>query len=155
MEVWLLDCRWKLRRGVLRFIIAVMRIERSQIIVRGLKHECPNCGHRTLFPPHSLRIRRRCPDCGTGFDRGEGFFLGPWVLNYTIAVFLFVLPAIVAGARGGISWTASLVLAGIGCTVLPVLLYRSTWSWWLMLYFFFLPEHLPANGGPIGALEED
>jgi hypothetical protein len=102
-----------------------------------------------------LRIQRRCPDCGTGFDRGDGFFLGPWVLNYTVAVFVFVLPSIVAGVRGAIPWSAALVLAAIGCTVLPVLLYRSTWSWWLMLYFWFLPESLPANGGAMGAEEED
>lgn len=54
-----------------------------------------------------------------------------------------------------ISWTVSLVLAGMGCTVLPILLYRSTWSWWLMLYFLFLPESLPANGGTVGVEEED
>src|SRR5687767_12447940 len=122
-----------------------MEVRKSQILRRGLAHRCPNCGHRTLFPPHSLRIRRRCPNCGTGFDRGEGFFLGPWVLNYTVAVFLFVLPAIVAGARGLIPWSASLVLAAIGCTLLPTVLYRSSWSWWLMLYFYFLPQSLPAN----------
>ena len=77
------------------------------------------------------------------------------MLNYSVAVFLFVLPAIIAGARGMISWTAALVLAGIGSTLLPLVLYRCTWSWWLMLYFYFLPESLPGNGGPIGDQEED
>ncbi len=132
-----------------------MPVTKTQLLRRGLTHRCPNCGERTLFPPNSLRIRRRCPSCGTGFDRGEGFFLGPWVLNYTVAAFLFVLPLMVAGASGVISWTASLVLAAIACTVLPILLYRSTWSWWLMLYFSFVPGALPANGGPIGEEEGD
>ena len=132
-----------------------MSVTKAQILSRGVTNRCPNCGERTLFPPKSLRIRRRCPQCGTGFDRGEGFFLGPWVLNYTIAVFFFVLPALIAGARGAIPWLASLVLAGIGCTLVPLLLYRSTWSWWLMLYFFFLPDSLPANGGATGEEEED
>src|SRR5687768_1172363 len=132
-----------------------MEVRRSQIIGRGMANRCPNCGHRTLFPPRSLRIHRRCPACGTGFDRGEGFFLGPWVLNYTVAVFFFVIPAIVAGARTVIPWSASLAIASAGCILVPALLYRSTWSWWLMLYFYFLPESLPANGGPIGAQEED
>jgi uncharacterized protein (DUF983 family) len=132
-----------------------MPVTKAQIISRGVTNRCPNCGHRTLFPPRSFRIRRRCPECGTGFDRGEGFFLGPWVLNYTVAVFLFVLPAIVAGVRGYIPWSGSLVLAALGCTLVPVLLYRCTWSWWLMLYFYFLPQSLPANGGPTGTREED
>lgn len=142
-------------RKTRRWYRAAMQVTKTQILVRGLSNRCPNCGERTLFPPGSLQIRRRCPHCGTGFDRGEGFFLGPWVLNYTVAVFVFVLPAIVAGIGGKISWTAALVLAAIGCTILPLLIYRCTWSWWLMLYFYFLPESLPANGGPIGELEED
>ena len=77
------------------------------------------------------------------------------MLNYTVAVFFFVTPALVAGARTVIPWSASLAIASAGCILVPVLLYRSTWSWWLMFYFYFLPESLPANGGPIGAQEED
>ena len=117
--------------------------------------QCPNCGNRTLFPRGSLRIRHRCPVCETALDRGPGFFLGPLVINYTLCVFAFVLPAIIAGVSGAIPLTAALVIAGVGCTVLPALIYRFTWSWWLMGYFYFLPESLPANGGPIGADEED
>jgi hypothetical protein len=29
------------------------------------------------------------------------------------------------------------------------------WSWWLMVYFYFLPQRLPANGGSTGLEEED
>jgi hypothetical protein len=77
------------------------------------------------------------------------------VINYTIVVFALVLPAIVLGVRGLIPWWVTLVTAGIGCLVVPALLYRRTWSWWLMLYFFFQPQALPANGGPVGVEEED
>ena len=66
-----------------------MKITKATLVRRGFAHRCPNCGERSLFPPQSLRIHRRCPACGTGFDRGDGFFLGPWVLNYTVAVFLY------------------------------------------------------------------
>jgi hypothetical protein len=70
------------------------------------------------------------------------------VIKYTIVVFLIVLPAIVLGVWGLMPWWLTLVIAGIGCRVIPALLYRRTWSWWLMLYFFFQPQALPANGGP-------
>src|ERR1700694_958204 len=100
-----------------------MTVTRAQIVKRGLTNRCSNCGHRTLFPPKSFRVRRLCPDCGTGFDRSEGFFLGPWILNYTVAVFVFVLPAIVAGARGMMPWSVLLTVAAVGCTVAPVVLY--------------------------------
>ena len=132
-----------------------MKVTQGQIIARGFSNRCPNCGQRTLFPPRSFRVNRRCPSCGTGFDRGEGFFLGPFILNYTICVFCLVLPSLLLGNAGVIPWSVALVLAAFGCLVLPALLYRSTWSWWLMLYFYFLPRQLPANGGATGAEEED
>jgi uncharacterized protein (DUF983 family) len=132
-----------------------MSVTKGQILARGLAQRCPNCGERTLFPRGSFRVNRRCPTCGTGFDRGEGFFLGPWVLNYTVSVFCFVLPAIILGVRQVIPWSVSIALAAAGCLLLPALLYRPTWSWWLMIYFYFQPQSLPANGGPTGTEEED
>jgi uncharacterized protein (DUF983 family) len=124
------------------------RVTRAQILSRGFHNRCPNCGHHSLFRPHSLRVHERCPDCGLLLDPGEGFWLGPLVLNYTLTVVLFVVPLIVLGVRGVVPLTLAIVLAVlIGGIGLPLLLYRPSWSWWLMLWFFFLPERLPANGG--------
>ena len=135
--------------------LRTMSVTKQQIIARGLANQCPNCGGASLFPPKSFRINRRCPGCGVGLDRGAGFFLGPWVLNYTIVVFGIVLPTLVLGVRGWLPWPATLAIAAAGCLVVPALLYRSTWSWWLMLYFYFLPGSLPANGGTAGQADED
>jgi uncharacterized protein (DUF983 family) len=128
---------------------------KQQIIARGLKGRCPNCGEPTLFPTGSLKINARCPRCDTALNRGEGFFLGPMVVNYTIAVFIFAVPCVLLGLLGVVPWNVAIALAALSCTLLPVLLYRRTWSWWLMLYFYFLPDRLPSNGGPRGAEEED
>src|SRR5687767_9975886 len=106
-------------------------VTRGAIIARGLTNCCPNCGSRSLFPPRSLRIRRDCPECGLQLNHGEGLFLGPWVLNYGVTVFGWVLPAIVMGVKSVIPWGAALGLAAFGCVGLPLLLYRCSWSWWL------------------------
>lgn len=132
-----------------------MKVTQGQIIARGLSNRCPNCGERTLFPAGSFRINRCCPRCETGFDRGEGFFLGPWVLNYTVTVFGFVVPLVVLGARQVLPLPLAIPLIAVGCLGLPLLLYRCSWSWWLMLYFFFLPQKLPANCGPADEQRED
>lgn len=124
-----------------------MAVTRIEIVRRGLAGRCPNCGERTLFPPGSFRIHPRCPHCGVALDRGEGFFLGAWVMNYGVTVFGLVLPTILLGVAGVLSWTVTLVVAIVACFALPVLFYRASWSWWLMVYFYFLPEQLPANGG--------
>jgi hypothetical protein len=39
--------------------------------------------------------------------------------------------------------------------VLPALLYRRSWGWWLTVYFFFLPQKLPANHGAFGEAAEE
>jgi hypothetical protein len=72
-----------------------------------------------------------------------------------LVVFGVVLPTIVLGLRGSIPWGVATTLVALGCVLLPALIYRGTWSWWLMLYFYFLPYHLPANGGAVGIETED
>src|SRR5687767_1783630 len=112
-----------------------MKISRGKIVSRGLLNRCPNCGQPSLFPPRSLHIHPQCPTCGLSLNRGEGFYLGPWVMNYTLIVFGVVLPAIVLGAREIIPWPVALVAIVAGCVLLPLLLYRASWSWWLAVYF--------------------
>jgi len=127
-----------------------LRVTRSQIIARGFSNRCPNCSNHSLFPPRSLRIREVCPVCELKFDPGGGFWLGPLVINYTVTALLFVSPLLVLGVRGvlplNLAIGLAIVLGGFG---IPLLLYRTSWSWWLMLYFFFFPYRLPANwAGP-------
>jgi len=123
-----------------------MNVTRQQIIARGLRNQCPNCRHHTLFQPHArFRISPRCPNCGLKFDRGDGFFLGPFVLNYSVTVFAFVAPVILLYFFRVIGPTTTLIAAGLGTFVLPIVCYRASWSWWLMLYFYFLPEKLTNN----------
>lgn len=133
-----------------------MNVTRGQIVARGLANRCVNCGGHTLFPPgRSFRINERCPDCGLKFSRGEGFFLGPFVLNYSVTVFGFVAPAILLYFFRVIGPATALIAAGGGALVLPILLYRRSWSWWLMIYFYFLPEKLTNNRAGLSADDEE
>jgi uncharacterized protein (DUF983 family) len=123
-----------------------MQVTRSQIIARGVANCCPNCGRHSLFKPGArFKINERCENCGLKFDRGDGFFLGPFVINYGVTAFGFIVPGLFLYISGVFSPMATIVTAVIGALVLPVLLYRLSWSWWLMLYFYFLPQKLPNN----------
>ena len=123
-----------------------MKVTRRQIVARGLANRCPNCGGVTLFPPHrGFKISERCAHCGLKFDRGEGFFLGPFVINYTVTVAWFIVPLILLNVRGVLGSTVTIAGTALGAILIPVLLYRRSWSWWLMAYFYFLPQKLPAN----------
>ncbi|MDO8542312.1 MAG: DUF983 domain-containing protein [Opitutaceae bacterium] len=126
------------------------KVSRIQILHRGLTNRCPNCGGRTLFKPGTLfQLNRQCPVCGFLFERDndEGFFLGSMSLNYGVTLIGFLTPVMLLAYFKVIDTTTAIVLAGVGAIVVPALFYRSSRSWWLMNYYFFLPQHLPANGG--------
>jgi len=133
-----------------------MQVTRSRIIARGLASGCPNCGARSLFKAGAhFSINERCSNCGLKFDRGDGFFLGPFVINYAVTVFVFILPVIFLYAAGRLGSMATIVTCAILALALPILFYRRSWSWWLMTYFYFLPQKLPANRDELREDEEE
>lgn len=123
-----------------------MKVGRRQIIARGLTNRCPNCGGHTLFKEGALfQVNAECPRCGLKIEKDEGFFLGSMSLNYGATVVFFLMPVLLLAFKGVIGPVAAMVLAGAGATLVPVLLYRPSRSWWLMNYYLFVPHHLPAN----------
>jgi uncharacterized protein (DUF983 family) len=133
-----------------------MKVTRGQIVARGLTNRCPNCGGKGLFKAGTLfEINSACPDCGLKIEKDEGFFLGSMSLNYGFTLIAFLVPVAllwyndVLGGR----WAAGLAIAG--AILVPVVFYRSSRSWWLMNYYIFLPQHLPANRGPRGSVDDE
>jgi len=127
-----------------------MKITRFQIILRGLTNRCPNCGARTLFVPGTFfRINPECPACGFQIERegDEGFYLGSMSLNFGFTLTFFLTPVLLLAYYKAIGITTAMVVAGAGSFLVPVLVYRSSRSWWLMNYYLLFPHHLPANGG--------
>ncbi len=135
-----------------------MKVTRIQIAARGLTNRCPNCGARSLFQPGTLfKVNKECPNCGFGIERGndEGFFLGSMSLNYGVTCVCFLLPVVLLWYNKVLGDTAAMILAAVGAIIVPILLYRSTRSWFLMNYYLVLPHHLPANGGTGRAGEDN
>ena len=121
-------------------------VTRAQVIANGLACRCPNCGQRTLFQPGRLfKVNETCPSCGLRIEKGDGAFLGPFVLNYAVTAFGVVIPVILLYVAGKLGAAATLALCFVASLGVPLLLYRLSWGWWLMLYYFFLPDNLPAN----------
>jgi uncharacterized protein (DUF983 family) len=136
---------------------AAYKVTRAQIVARGLTNRCPNCGSRTLFKKGTLfQVNQECTVCGFPIERGndEGFYLGSLSLNYGVTLVCYLLPVALLAFKGVIGTTTAVVLALAGAVFVPALLYRPSRSWWLMNYYVFLPQHLPANGGK-GRMGED
>lgn len=123
-----------------------MKVTKGQIFTRGITHRCPNCGAKKLFKEGTLfELNPECPDCGLKIERDEGFFLGSMSLNYGVTLICFLVPVLLLYLVGVFSGLTAALVAGIGALGFPILFYRSSRSWWLMSYYFFLPKHLPAN----------
>ena len=133
-----------------------MNVTQQQIIQRGLANRCPNCGGQTLFQEDKpLQLNRACPSCGLKLEREEGFFLGAMALNYGVTCCVFLAPTSLLWYYGVLGDTAAIVVALVGAFLVPVVLYRSSRSWQLMLYYFFLPQHLPANRRALSGDEDE
>ena len=125
-----------------------MKVTRLQVVSRGLRNRCPNCGGDTLFREGSMfEVNKACSACGLLFERDEGFFIGSMSLNYGVTLTLFLTPVMILAYKGVIGTTTAIVLAGVGSIGFPILFYRSSRSWWLMQYYLLFPHHLPANSG--------
>ncbi len=123
-----------------------MKVSRGEIISRGLTHRCPNCGAKTLFKPGSyFTLNPTCANCGMDWDKDGAGFLGATALNYGISVFVIILPLMAVAYFSGMPATLLMVLLIIAAIGIPILLYRASKSWWIMCYYYFLPDHLPAN----------
>jgi uncharacterized protein (DUF983 family) len=123
-----------------------MKVTRAQILANGITCRCPNCGQRTLFERgRPFRVNKNCRGCGLRFERGDGEFLGPFVINYAVTAFGIVVPILLLYAFGRLSAAAALSMALVAGLAVPLLMYRLSWGWWLALYYFFLPDNLPGN----------
>lgn len=129
-------------------------VTRSQIIIRGLRNRCPNCGRSGLFA-HGLTLHTTCPVCGLEFERGEGFFLGSMSINFGVTVCAYLTPILILGLAGVLSPAWAIGLAVAGTIFFPILFYRSSRSWWLMSFFYFLPHLLPANRRELARDEDE
>ena len=133
-----------------------MKVTHGQILARGLANRCPNCGGHRLFKAGKLfELNDGCPDCGLKFEKDEGFFLGAMSLNYGVTLVAYLVPVLLLWYFGVLGARLAIGLALGGALVVPMLLYRSSRSWQLMLYYSFFPHHLPANRRELAADEDE
>jgi uncharacterized protein (DUF983 family) len=133
-----------------------MKVTHGQIITRGLSNRCPNCGGRTLFKEGTLfELNLQCKSCGLKIEKDEGFYLGAMAINYGVTCICFLSPVAIMWYYGILGNRTATVLAIVLALGVPVILYRASRSWQLMLYYSMLPQHLPANRRQLEGMEDE
>ena len=99
-------------------------------LARGARLRCPACGGPSVFQS-PFRVRAHCPECGTVFQREEGFFVGAIMLNVVTTEAVVMLAAglsllLLPGRDRLLLW---LVFAA--ALLFPVAFYHHSWSLWL------------------------
>ena len=83
----------------------------------------------------------RCPSCGHGFERAQGFWLGSIMINsaFTFGLFLLVFVGGMVATWPDTPWTALLVGTLLLNTVFPVAFHPFSRTIWVGLEMAFHP----------------
>jgi uncharacterized protein (DUF983 family) len=104
-----------------------------KLIARAMALRCPKCGLGPIFDSH-FRMRVSCPACGVVFWKSEGEWLGPGIVDYSIAT----ASGLVAWAvlvLVGASTTVQLIFACLAALIIAAGLSRWSRSFWTLLLY--------------------
>jgi ribosomal protein S27E len=104
-----------------------------RLIGRAMALRCPKCGLGQIFDSR-FRMRITCPACGVVFWNSEGEWLGPGVVDYSIATASGLLAWAVLVLLG-VSAAAQLVFASLAALIIAATLSRWSRSFWTLLLY--------------------
>jgi uncharacterized protein (DUF983 family) len=103
------------------------------LIGRAIALRCPRCGVGPIFDSR-FRMRVFCPECGVVFWKSEGEWLGPGVIDYSIAT-ASGLVAWTVLVLAGVSAATQLVFASLAALLIAAALSRWSRSFWTLLLY--------------------
>ena len=104
-----------------------------RLTARAVALRCPKCGVGQIFDSR-FRMRVSCPACGVVFWKSEGEWLGPGVVDYSVAT----ASGLVAWALLvllGASAIAQLAFASLAAVIIAAALSRWSRSFWTLLLY--------------------
>jgi uncharacterized protein (DUF983 family) len=110
-----------------------VRLSGWSLIARALALRCPRCGVGRIFDAR-FHMRVFCPACGVVFWKSGGEWLGPGVIDYSIAT-LAGLAAWSVLVLADVSAIAQLVFASLAALIIAVVLSRWSRSFWTLLLY--------------------
>jgi len=104
-----------------------------RLIARAMALRCPKCGLGPIFDSR-FRMRVSCPVCGVVFWKSEGEWLGPGVVDYSIATASGLIAWAVLVLLG-VSAIAQLIFASLAAVIIAAACSRWSRSFWTLLLY--------------------
>jgi uncharacterized protein (DUF983 family) len=121
-----------------------LKINRGEIISRGLVCRCPNCGEYGLLQSW-FHLRKACHSCQMDLTRSAGFYSGTTSIGYVASIIFIILPVIFLVINQTLTVRAGILLSIFGSMSFIILIYPLMLCWMVMVYHVALPGELPAN----------
>jgi uncharacterized protein (DUF983 family) len=103
------------------------------LVARAMALRCPRCGRGALFDAR-FRMRASCAACGVVFWKSEGEWLGPGIVDYSIATAGGLMAWAVLVLIGA-SAVAQFVFAALAALIIAATLSRWSRSFWTLLLY--------------------
>ena len=121
-----------------------LKINRGEIISRGLVCRCPNCCEYGLLQSW-FHLRKACSSCQMDLTRSAGFYSGTTSIGYVASIIFIILPVIFLVINQTLSVRAGILISIFGSMGFIILIYPLMLCWMVMVYHIALPAELPAN----------
>jgi uncharacterized protein (DUF983 family) len=125
----------------------------ATLLWRALRLRCPVCGQGKLFRGW-FRMYAQCEQCGFGFERGPGYWLGSIYVNYGLTAVLVTAAYFALFFTDAIPQQWVLWLLTAFCFLFPLWFFRYARSIWVGFDMYFDPEP-PAKAAPPGQAQRN
>jgi len=120
----------------------------GEIVGRGLRWRCPNCGQGALFRG-VFRMLPSCPHCSLSYFPEQGYYIGAMIINYgvtTAVVVTLFLTSLLFPDFTPLSTNSKILIWMAFAIALSLALMRHSYSLWLALDFWVTPRQPGAPG---------
>jgi uncharacterized protein (DUF983 family) len=113
-----------------------------EVLVYALRYRCPNCHRGPIFKGRFNQVLIRCPNCGLGYFRESGYFVGGMILTYGLTIAVLIPVYLVTPLVPELAWlseTMKYVLWISFTLLLAVLFVRPAYALWLSVDYWLEP----------------
>jgi uncharacterized protein (DUF983 family) len=113
-----------------------------EVLVYALRYRCPNCHHGPIFKGRFNQVLIRCPNCGLGYFRESGYFVGGMILTYGLTIAVLIPVYLVTPLVPELAWLSETMKYALWISftlLLAVLFVRPAYALWLSVDYWLEP----------------